>query len=105
MPFVECLHTKVTEYVKKRISSGEYRVGSKIPTEEELSKELRVSRPTVSKALETLVRDGFLKRIRGKGSFVTKPKLVHESTGFITSYRAESEKKGSRCAQRSFVLR
>ena len=79
---------------KKRISSGEYRVGSKIPTEEELSKELRVSRPTVSKALETLVRDGFLKRIRGKGSFVTKPKLVHESTGFITSYRTESEKKG-----------
>lgn len=46
-------------------------------------------------ALDTLTREGRLVRIKGSGTFVTEPKLLHESTSFITGYREESKKKSS----------
>lgn len=85
-------YEQVSEYICTRITSGEYGVGSKIPTENELGKTLGVSRPTVRQALDGLTRAGYLTRIRGKGTFVTRPKVVHESTSFLTGYREESKK-------------
>lgn len=88
----KALHTQVAEYIRSRIVSGEYAVGSQIPTENELASRLGVSRPTVRQALERLTYEGFLIRVKGRGTFVTLPKVVHESTSFITGYRAESKK-------------
>lgn len=64
------------------------------PRETELSAQFGVSRPTVRRALGDLVNEGYLTRIRGKGSFVTRPKLLQEYTTFIESYNVEMEKKG-----------
>lgn len=88
----KALHEQVDEYIRERIESGEYPVGSQIPTENELSELLGVSRPTLRQALERLAREGYLVRVKGRGTFVTQPKVMHESTSFITGYRAESEK-------------
>lgn len=85
-------YEQVSEYICTRITSGEYSIGSKIPTENELGERLGVSRPTVRQALDGLARAGYLTRIRGKGTFVTQPKVVHESTTFLTGYREESRK-------------
>lgn len=90
------LHEKVTQYIKEGIESGKYKVGDRIPTENELAAELCVSRPTVRQALGQLTSLGFLLRVKGRGTFVTKPKLLHQSTLFISSYRAESQKNGQR---------
>lgn len=87
------LYLQVCDYIQSRIASGEYPVGSQIPTEHELATRLSVSRPTVRQALDKLSREGYLIRVQGKGTFVSQPKIVHESTTFITGYRAESEKK------------
>ena len=88
----QSLHEQVFEYVRSRIRSGEFSVGDQIPTENELASILKVSRPTVRHALESLVRQGFLIRLKGRGTFVTQPKVEHKSTSFITGYRAESAK-------------
>lgn len=82
----------VTDYICNRIGAGEFPVGSKIPTENELAELLGVSRPTVRQALDGLTRAGYLERIRGRGTFVTQPKVVHETTSFLTGYREESRK-------------
>ncbi len=86
------LHEQASEYIRSRIESGEYPVGSQIPTENELTALLGVSRPTLRLALDRLTHSGYLMRIKGKGTFVTQPKVMHQSTSFITGYRAESEK-------------
>lgn len=86
------LHEQAAEYIRTRIASGEYAVGSQIPTEKELCALLQVSRPTLRQALDALTREGVLSRVKGRGTFVTRPKVVHESTSFITGYRAESER-------------
>lgn len=86
------LHEQAAEYVRARILSGEYPVGGQIPTENELCALLGVSRPTLRQALDALAREGWLLRVKGKGTFVTEPKVNHDSTRFITGYRAESER-------------
>lgn len=90
------LHAKVTQYIKEGIEGGAYKVGDRIPTENELAALLGVSRPTVRHALGQLTADGRLMRVKGHGTFVTKPKVLHRSASFIASYRAESEKNNLR---------
>lgn len=55
-----------------KILSGEYSEGEKLPTEKELAEQFSVSNITSKKALEMLAKDGFIKRMPGKGSFVLK---------------------------------
>ena len=88
----QALYLQVAEHLRSRIADGEYPVGSRIPTENELAAQLGVSRPTVRQALELLDREGRLRRVKGSGTFVTEPKLIHESTTFVTGYREESRK-------------
>jgi GntR family transcriptional regulator len=50
--------------------------GSRFYSEEEISSQLEVSRPTVNRAINILIKNGYLKRIRGKGTIVQKLKGV-----------------------------
>ena len=87
------LHQKIAEHIRAKIRSGEYEVGSQLPTENELSVFFGVSRPTIRQALGQLSQEGYVKRIKGSGTFVTDPeesKVIHESTRFITSYHEKS---------------
>ncbi len=88
------LYKQVEELLYGRIKSGTYPLESRIPTENELAEELNVSRPTVRQALDSLSRHGYLTRVKGKGTFVTEPKVLHDSCRFLMSYQAESEYKG-----------
>ena len=87
------LYHQVADRIRAGIASGEYPLDSRLPTENELAGQLRVSRPTVRQALELLAREGLVLRVKGSGTFVSQPKLVHESTSFIAGYREESRKK------------
>ena len=68
------LHQKIAEHIRAKIRSGEYEVGSQLPTENELSVFFGVSRPTIRQALGQLSQEGYVKRIKGSGTFVTDPK-------------------------------
>ena len=87
-------YSKIYRYILDKIKSGELKDGDTVPKEMELSKTFGVSRPTVRQALGMLVSDGYVQRVRGKGSFVTKPKVMQGYTRFIESYNNEMKKKG-----------
>ncbi len=57
----------VHDEILGRLESGQYAVGMRLPTEKDLSNTFDVSRVTVRKALELLVRAGFLTSRRGSG--------------------------------------
>lgn len=57
----------VHDEILKRLQNGQYAIGMRLPTEEELSRAFGVSRVTVRKALEILVRSGFLRSRQGSG--------------------------------------
>lgn len=57
---------------RRRIETGEWIVGERIPTLERLTSELGVARATIRQALGELESEGLLRRYRAKGTFVTR---------------------------------
>lgn len=66
------LSAKVKDSLIKRIGSKEFKENEKIPSEEALAQEYNVSRITVRHALIELINEGYLFRVPGKGTFVSK---------------------------------
>src|SRR5206468_8334858 len=65
------LYQQIHHLLRHRIATGQYALGSKIPSESELCRELAVSRVTVREALRELVGADMLVKVHGKGAFVT----------------------------------
>ncbi|TKW64306.1 MAG: FadR family transcriptional regulator [Paracoccus denitrificans] len=55
-----------------QLSTGQYRIGDRLPTEKELSASFDVSRPVVREALQHLQNDGLIDARRGSGTFVRR---------------------------------
>lgn len=74
MPSTDAIPAYHRLYVKlvERIRSGEYANGAMLPSEAELTAEHSVSRVTVRRALDLLVRDGLVEKEQGRGSFVAE---------------------------------
>jgi len=64
------LSTQIADRLRERIARGEYPVGSKLPTELELTRELGVSRNSVREATRSLVHSGLLAARAGDGTYV-----------------------------------
>src|SRR4051812_22043539 len=64
------LYQQIQHLLRHRIAKGEYPPGSQIPSENELCRELAVSRVTIREALRELVQASMLVKMHGKGTFV-----------------------------------
>ncbi len=71
------LHQQVAHWILRKIEDGTWPPHSQIASEPDLAKELRVSRGTLQKAINTLVEERRLYRIRGKGTYVSA-KILEE---------------------------
>lgn len=80
------LYLQLYEILKRKIESDEWPLGSQIPTEEDLCNSFNVSRATVRTAVLELVRQGYLKRQQGKGTFVFK-NVVSEGLTMMTNFK------------------
>ncbi|PTX64912.1 GntR family transcriptional regulator [Melghirimyces profundicolus] len=81
------LYHQLKEILKENIESGTWTPGDRIPSEHQLRSTYGVSRNTVIKALDDLVREGLLYRQQGKGTFVAQPKIEQSLTGFYSFSR------------------
>lgn len=66
------LYKQVETSIREKIESGEWSLGSRLPTEDELSRYFNVSRTTVRKAVDGMIETGLLKRRQGSGTYVVK---------------------------------
>jgi GntR family transcriptional regulator len=78
-------------------------IGQAIPSERQLSADLGFSRPTVRAALDELVREGYLIRRRGAGTFVSEPKIAQELT--MTSFTDDIRRRGMSPGSKTLELR
>lgn len=69
-----------------------WNAGDRIPSESQLCTMFDVSRTVIRRALDELEHEGRIKRIKGKGAFVTEPKisggLAAKLTGFYDDMRS-----------------
>ncbi len=68
---------QLKEILEKRIQSGEFQPGERFPTDEELCQGYGLSRGTVRRAVEMLIRAGLLRREQGRGTFVNSLQQSH----------------------------
>src|SRR5512137_1639384 len=80
------LYLQLHSILKGRMERGEWAVDSQIPTEEELCRLFDVSKATVRIAVADLVREGYLRRQQGKGTFVCK-RVIPEGLSMLTSFK------------------
>jgi GntR family histidine utilization transcriptional repressor len=68
-------YLQVKQYILERISGGALRTGERVPSENELVRELDVARMTANRALRELAADGVLVRVAGVGTFVAEQRV------------------------------
>ncbi|MFW5822280.1 MAG: GntR family transcriptional regulator [Tangfeifania sp.] len=60
----------IRDSLKKQIQLGEFKIGDLLPSENELCKTFSITRTTARKALDELLKEGFIEKQHGKGSIV-----------------------------------
>lgn len=70
------LYYQVAYVLEHFLTSKMLKPGSRFFSEEEISAQLEVSRPTVNRAINILIKNDYLKRVRGKGTIVQELKGV-----------------------------
>lgn len=81
------LHHQIKEDLFLHLRSGRWPPGFELPPEAQLCKHYGVSRGTVRRAIGDLVTEGYIERHRGRGSFVSRPKLESGVVGSYKSFR------------------
>jgi GntR family transcriptional regulator len=89
------LYAQLEQALITRIADRSLSPGSRLPSEDSLVQEYAVSRTTVRAAIQSLIQRGLVEIRRGKGTFVTLPKLTQELTeltGFVEDMEALGRK-------------
>lgn len=94
-------HAQLTDLLAE-LAVTELGPDAAIPSERELMATYGVSRATVRKAIDTLVTDGLLHRIHGKGTFVARPRL--ESRLHLASFSQDMRRRGLTPSTRSLGI-
>jgi DNA-binding GntR family transcriptional regulator len=64
------LWKQVADIIRGQIKSGELAPGRRVPSENDLTQQYGIARGTAKKALDSLVHEGLVRRVQGKGTFV-----------------------------------
>lgn len=88
------LYFQLKTLIMDEIKSGTYKVGNAIPTEKELSERFQISRTTVRQAITELVQEGWLYRVKSKGTFVTQPKISQDFIKKLESFNDQILRAG-----------
>lgn len=64
------VYVQIAEEIRQNITQGVYRVGEKLPTENQLSIRFNVNRHTLRRAIGVLRDEGILRVDQGRGTFV-----------------------------------
>src|ERR1700745_2800482 len=89
------LYAQVENVTIGRIPDVSLPPGTRLPSEDSLVQEYAVSRTTVRAAIQSLIQRGLVEIQRGKGTFVTLPRITQELTqltGFFENREAVGRK-------------
>jgi len=100
------LYERVESVLAGDIADGSLAPETQLPSEDGLVERFKVSRTTVRKAIQNLVERGLVEVRRGKGTFVTQPKITQELTeltGFVEDMQAMGRTATARLLDKRIV--
>ena len=94
-------YQKLYALLKSQIQVGNYKEGDLLPSENDLSATHKIARMTVRRALQELASEGYIRKVKGKGSIVS---ATRQSLGLL-SFKGFSEVVGAEHEARTVMLR
>ncbi len=100
------LYYQIQQALMEKIHSGELSDGDSLASEEELARTYQVSRMTARQALHSLKTTGYAFSQKGRGTFVTRPKLeknVMHLRGFTEDMKQRGMVPSSRLIEQAAI--
>jgi GntR family transcriptional regulator len=89
------LYLQLKRWIENAVARGAIKPGDALPSERDLALKVDVSRVTVRKAVQHLVRDGILVQRHGSGTFVApQTHRVEQSLSQLTSFAEDMARRG-----------
>jgi DNA-binding GntR family transcriptional regulator len=80
------IYQQITEWMREQIMQGHWPEHYQLKSEIHLAEELNVNRGTLRNAVQTLIDEGLLVRIHGKGTYVTARALEQPLAESLTTF-------------------
>jgi len=90
----EPLYHQVVDEIRRRIETGQWAVGDRVPSERQLAELLEVSRITVRHAVRLAASQGLLKQRPGVGTFVGDPGRLNQDLSEVRSFERTLAQEG-----------
>ncbi len=100
------LYAQIEAVLAASILDGTLPPGSRLPPEDSLIARFAVSRTTIRTTIQNLARRGLVEIQRGKGTFVTEPKITQELTelsGFVEDMEALGRRATARVLDQQVI--
>ncbi|HEY0917579.1 GntR family transcriptional regulator [Devosia sp.] len=89
------LYLQLKRLIEQAVARGVLKSGDALPSERDLALKVAVSRVTVRKAVQQLVREGVLVQRHGSGTFVApQAQRVEQSLSQLTSFAEDMARRG-----------
>lgn len=89
------LYLRLKRGIEEAVAGGALKPGDALPSERDLASGAGISRVTVRKAVQDLVRSGLLVQRHGSGTFVApRPERVEQSLSRLTSFTEDMARRG-----------
>ncbi len=86
-------YNQLAAILRQKIEDGEWQPRTSIPSERQLEVIYNISRTTIREAIDQLVRQGYLYREHGRGTFVS-PQKLQKGLMELTSFSEDLLKRG-----------
>ena len=100
-------YIQLMDILREKVQQAEWVPGDQIPGEQDLCEQYQVSRTVVRQALRELEFEGVISRQKGKGTFISLPKisegLVQKLTGFYQDMVERGLKPGSQVLHQNVI--
>ncbi len=87
-------YIQLMDVIEAKIRSGDWQAGDRIPSEPELCETYGVSRTVVRQALREIELAGLILRRKGKGTFVSRPKIDESLAQKLTGFYQDMVERG-----------
>ncbi len=86
------IYLRLAAILRDKVHAGEFAVGEALPSERDIAERMAVSRVTVRKAIDLLMREGVLSRKQGSGTFVAP--RIEQPSSILAGFSEDLRRRG-----------
>ncbi len=99
------LYYQLKKQILEKIIHNEFSINDQLPNELDMVELFDISRSTVRQAINELVSEGYLYRIKAKGTFISHPKVDESFFQQLESFNNEMIRKGLKPSTKVLALK